>query len=401
MQRSASLSLFMVLALFSAVRGASISVLPDLWTSGGGRQILRLMPDGQSVMGVQGSEVFRWTQNSGRVVVGQIPPQTLVTAISGDGSTVIGRTVDFSGTNSFRWNASSGTTILPKPAGFPYNSSPEHVSYDGSLIYGVAESIFNEPFVDLMWLGMLPFPYDFPDYYPLPTVPTTAVFSWSASAGAQLVQDWALPSVYSQRNMVGLSADGSVLGGTWDGNPVLWNALSGGLDTVPPPALGPSYMQKLSADGTTIAGKEWSTINLPFRWRVGHAVEFLTDAKGYSDVYAISADGNTILGYIDPDNGDSYTFVWRPESGMQPIEAYFAEHGLTLPGHNYSVTEMSDDGLVFRGYSYVDVQMSDGTLSNQATSWIADLHSAVPEPTSLAQLVPALLLLVGARRAGR
>src|SRR5688572_11732181 len=126
-------------------RAASLTILPHVSTGAGPQHFLRLMPDGRSLIGVEGQDVFRWTPDAGRVTLGQIPSNAIAVNVSGDGGSIIGRLVEPAGTQAFRWTSQGGVALLPKPQGYDYSSNPTHVSFDGSIIYGTGSSVFEEP----------------------------------------------------------------------------------------------------------------------------------------------------------------------------------------------------------------------------------------------------------------
>lgn len=103
-------------------------------------QAYDVTPDGSVVVGY-GSQAFRWTQETGYVVLpGLAPPlATLPRAehVSADGTVVIG--TEYSGSGSdpqgFRWSAADGTIALETSAQFE-NSFAYGVDHDGSTIVG-------------------------------------------------------------------------------------------------------------------------------------------------------------------------------------------------------------------------------------------------------------------------
>ncbi|MCP4592424.1 MAG: PEP-CTERM sorting domain-containing protein [bacterium] len=99
---------------------------------------------------------FRWTAGDGMVALGDLPGGktfSSATAVSGDGSTVIG--YGYSGTGpefgeGFRWAEQEGMVSLGTYAGDASSIVPEATSHDGSVIVGYAtigESGIMEAFI--------------------------------------------------------------------------------------------------------------------------------------------------------------------------------------------------------------------------------------------------------------
>lgn len=393
-------------ALVAFLLFASPATAANLVVLDGETRNLQLVPDGRSLWGVQGRDVVRWTPNEGSIIVGQLPPQTIATAISSDGGTIVGKLVDWSGTQAFRWRPESGIEVLPKPNGYGYSSEPTFVSHDGSVIYGESAHYLETPWFDLLYLGLVEWrDIDFNEIY---TFGITGVFRWDVEGGTQLVQDWMYPEGSNTfKSIGGISADGEVVGGSWDGTAVLWASDSGVVQSVSPTSPLRASVDVVSADGKTIAGEleapfntpEHNNIRFPFRRRSGFDFEPLTDLTGYSDIRAITTDGSTILGSMRSDAGDDFTFVWREGQGMQTLETYLIAHGVTLPpAQDHSANQMSDDGTVFRGFSTQVTTSPDGTVSYQTINWLADLTTAVPEPTPSLQFLSAILFVSATKR---
>jgi probable HAF family extracellular repeat protein len=129
------------------------SVEPFRWTSGTGIQVLAPFPSGAgsgSALGISGDgsivtgrlaystgagvQGYRWTQSTGIVPLGDIagdtpPPGTSFSAVSADGSTLVGES---SGNGSVRWTQSGGFQLL----GLGASTFANAVDADGSTIVG-------------------------------------------------------------------------------------------------------------------------------------------------------------------------------------------------------------------------------------------------------------------------
>ncbi len=115
----------------------------------GGSGPIGVSADGVAVVGValvpQGREAFRWTQAGGLQLLGDLlggQHESQATAISHDGSTVVGTTSSAQtppgrSTEPFRWTTDAGMTSLGFPQG-RLSASPNDVSGDGSLVVGTS-----------------------------------------------------------------------------------------------------------------------------------------------------------------------------------------------------------------------------------------------------------------------
>jgi uncharacterized membrane protein len=404
-----------LIAMFFAcslrVVAASITEVPDLF-EGKIHLLQQLMPDGNSIMGVAGNEVFRWTPSGGRQSLGQLGAEGNVyaTAISGDGTTVIGRRVGMNSQDAIRWAINGGPEVLPSVGSHPYNPSPSYLSDDGSIVYGTSRSEFTNPLWDLYTLGLIPIP-DFPDFPSESYQETT--FRWDNSGGVRTLPGW-LPDTNElfdgNKSIRAVSADGNAVAGMVDRAPVIWTEATGFQQPVNLPADGGfSSVHLFSGDGSTLVGKYYpsvcrfpSSTCIPgaisssspyvFSWTIGGEFEPLIDLpNSYSDAYAVSGDGRTILGYVESQNDEGYNFIWREGLGLQNIGDFFAEYGLVIPFPGYhSVFEMSRDGLVFMGSTTVPTGVVNGQPTFHTTQWIVDLRQVVPEPDALGLAIAAM-----------
>lgn len=385
---SRALTLVAVFAVTSPLTAGSITVVPDDLFAGKMRWIVQLMPDGRSLMGVAGDEVFRWTKDEGRTTIGYLGPYIIPTAISGDGTTVVGRRLDGGSQNAIRWTKSRGTEILPPMPGFPNNPSATHVSDDGNFVYGIAQTIFEEPIFDLYMLGQITFP-DFPDIGSFDN--RLGVFRWDTMQGTQVLPEWSNVPMhgFQDRSFQAISADGRVTAGKIGILPAIQHESSAPLQPViDTQNFGGTGVVEISADGSTMVGTFYGRGPLggthAFRWKQGDSFQPLTDmTESYSTPYAVSGNGQIVLG----DNGNSI-FVWEEGQGQQKLDVYFANHGVILPFAGvHAADQMSRDGLSFHGYSTEAIIGSNGLTTVRSIQWIVDL--SVPEPAS------AFLLTIG------
>jgi uncharacterized membrane protein len=225
------------------------------------------------------SHAFRWTATGGVEDLGG-PPGACATAVSRDGSVILGRLGYNAG---FRWTRETGVQDLHVPGQIVSASA------DGATAVG------------FFWVG--------------PDQKTDHVFLWTLKGGFEDLG--APPNVGKDANDAvypeGMSADGSTIVGQYDapdykGFAFRWTRASGFRDLQGMPATAYST----SADGTQIVGESGSLFQ-----RV-HAVRWVGDgppeAVGPPELEAalassISADGHTIAGRAGADMSRWRAFV--------------------------------------------------------------------------------------------
>jgi hypothetical protein len=94
--------------------------------AGPGQFITAVSGNGSVVVGRDGNSAYRWTQETGVRRLGTLPgaSSSVATGVSSDGKVVVG----VSGSTGFRWTNDEGLTALP--------ISPTHISTNGSRISG-------------------------------------------------------------------------------------------------------------------------------------------------------------------------------------------------------------------------------------------------------------------------
>ncbi|HYD84810.1 MAG TPA: hypothetical protein VEA63_12180, partial [Opitutus sp.] len=262
-------------------------------------------------------------------------------ALSSDGSTVVGVSVDGNGDlRSFRWTAATGMQALPVINsdwyGFGYGYSEAFaVSHDGSVIVGSDYNLDEDQI----------------------NGGTIQGYRWTAGATpAAPGTITGLPYVdpdYTNSIATGVSADGSVVVGRegGDGRAFRWTAATG---TV---LIGDanSEANAVSADGSVVVGTSESNA---FRWTEAEGLETLAipDANS-SEAYAISADRSTIVGSfitnadLDAFNGIERAFAWTT-SGVRELDALFA--GDYVATHAHAVSADGRWAVGHSGESYAE-----------------------------------------------
>ncbi|MBN1910628.1 MAG: PEP-CTERM sorting domain-containing protein [Pirellulales bacterium] len=364
----ARLVLVISMLVTCSVAGASVVVSPvfmDLGDLPGGffsTGVAGISGNGQVAVGRSRSdfsEAFRWTAATGMVGLGDLPGSTqnsTAYAASYDGSTIVGVSFSDLGSEPFRWTQAEGMV------GLGVRGSALGVSADGSVIVGF-HNIENDP------LGK--------------------AFRWTVSDGIQDLG--ALRGPQSWANDV--SADGSVIVGySGEGDDVqyeafVWTAETGmvSLDD----ELGGNYQNNamaVSADGSVVVGSYGSDA---FAWSLDSGRIDLGSMPDviYADARDVSADGSVIVGMAEtPDRHEP--FLWNAEDGMRFLSDILTDdYGVDLTGWELQyVHGLSDDGKIIVGTGL--------NPAGHIASWIA----IVPEPGTTSLLMGALAGLVFLRR---
>lgn len=306
-------------------------------------------------------EAFRWEAGN-TVFLGDLPDgayRSIAYGISGDGSAIVGSS-EGSGGNAnhpFSWTTDTGMQDIGETYGLGRFGHARGTSLDGSVIVG--DSLYENP--TLRWEAT----------------------RWTAG-GRQPIADGQTSRAYA------VSHDGAtIVGGVgfqqaqrpfrWtsqDGIQVLGDLPGGG-------STGKAYA--VSADGAVVVGQSVSDDgHEAFRWTQAEGMVGLGQLPGrsHSDARAVSADGSIVLGQSET-MGGMEAFIWDQDHGMRSLQdVLINEYGLDTGGSRLEcASAISEDGLTIVGW---------GTNGG----WIA----TIPEPATLALVVPGALMLVRRRR---
>ena len=255
------------------------------------------------------------------------------TAVSPDGSVVVGTSCTASGVQAFRWTAAEGIVGIPIPAGL-VESWATDVSADGKYVLGHGRKSDSPP-------------YEYEG------------FRWHVSGGLDRI---AAPGL----NIVakGISGDGSIAVGTSWGTGIedevfRWTAEGGITRLVGLSAGGANRTNAdgISADGLVVVGDgiyDGDPYRDCFRWTEGEVIGL--DAHTAN---ATSSDGAVVVGGLD--NHETALFEayrWTRETGIVLL-------GTPLPNFHSRALAVSDDGSVVVGY----VQNNSGFDEQKAFIW--------------------------------
>jgi probable HAF family extracellular repeat protein len=319
--------------------------------------------------------------------------------VSGDGSTIVGRSDSTLGSEAFVWTEGSGIVGLGDLAGGAFNSGAIAASQDGSVIVGYATSESgNENFrwtdtTNMVGLGTAPFTFTGGVSNDGSVVVGTFAdsLSFEAFRWLQPTERVGLETLPGNSQSFGeaVSGDGSIVVGRGGSEAFRWTQASGmmGLgdfQTAPATVISEAY--GMSTDGVYIVGgaRNDDDEDEPFRW---DAATEMTDLGCPAEIGAfragadVSEGGSFVVGPPRGATDNARAFIWDDESGCRLLkDALSVEFGLDLSGWTLvAATGISDDGRTIVGYG-------ENPLG-QTEAWMA-----VIGPVS--QPVPALGMLL-------
>ncbi len=333
--------------------------------------------------------------------LGSLPGTTFdsqATAVSADGTTVVGR----SDQQGFRWSAATGMVGLQIP-GCIGSPVPTGVSADGSVIAGYCITVVPEG-DSFLWTVGAPTATSFIGWVSGVSGDGSVVvgsdvgsaFRWAQVGGFTHLGD--LPGGGTQSGAAAVSADGLVVvgvGTSESGREAFrWTQSSRmiGLGDLPGGTFN-SMTTAISADGSVVVGRGSSDESgvgyEAFRWtQLGGMIGFgdLPGGAFDSEARGISADGSVVVGRGTTIVGDE-AFIWNATSGMRNLrDVLTGEYGLNLTG--WQLTEAM--GVSADGSTIVGTGINP---SGDTEAWIAH----VPEPAALTLLLIGVSLMMKRR----
>jgi probable HAF family extracellular repeat protein len=296
--------------------------------------------DGSVVVGygttAQGQQAFRWTQSTGMTSLGNLPDSTLkinwAYDISADGSVIVGSgdtgaVRSFGeGERGFRWTKESGMAAIGNLDGLSFNTA-WGTSTNGAVVVGDGGK---------------------------------QAFRWTQNNG---MMGLGVLSSQLKSRAIAVSDDGNVVTGScWsvENGPeeaFRWTP-EGGMQGLGYLSNGPygtfSFPNAISPDGSVIAGSSSSPSGeAPFRWTQNTGMINLGHLPGKTTTHpsGVSAFGKIIVGgsFTNPTDGEA--FIWDSTNGMRNLKTVLQTiYGLNLTGWIlHSAGGISADGNVIVG----------------------------------------------------
>ena len=254
-------------------------------------------------------EAFRWNESTGLITLGDIPGGSYSSSaigVSSNGSVVVGvGQSPESGSNNVatRWTQASGLMSLGVLQGGVYSSAAIAVSDDGAVVVGFSSSDLNDQ-----------------------------AFRWTAATGM-------VGLGLARSQATGVSSDGQVIAGHSGSlrRPFRWTAATGAVSLgLPANGANAAFVENLSSDGSTIVGfsRKPTGEDQAFVWREGFGYQDLGMIPGdFSSIAReISDDGSRIVGASDG-SGPSKAVIWDGTNGLRNLRDWLvSDFGLNLTG---------------------------------------------------------------------
>lgn len=340
--------------------------------------------------------------------------------ISGDGSTVVGRSESAAGLEAVVWTSASGLVPIGDLPGGDTSAFALGVSAGGGVVVGLGSSAGSDPSEAFRWtqaggivpLGDLPGGVLNSTAYE-PSADGSVIVGHGTTAAGNEAWRWTEATGFVPLGVLAgatdsfaraVSADGSVVVGGGQGLAWRWTEATGMVPLGAPPGLSTGTFD-VSPDGSVVAGYVvlGPDEQLGYRWTETGGYELLQDLPGgvtNSIARGVSANGEVAVGAGDTtgnDAGDRAVY-WTADGQIHRFDTLLASWGLDLAGMTLvGALSVSDDGLVFAGRGFDP----DG---NQL-GWVAGVPSltggSVAEPGSSGLLLGAIAALGLCRGAPR
>lgn len=348
--------------------GATFQGLGFLLSSPVDSQAYGVSGDGSTVVGrsTRGSsqKPFRWSNATGIVDLGDLPGGNNIgeaNRASANGSVVVGFSSSgpaLTDREAFRWTVSGGMTGLGFLQPDRRDSRARGVSNDGQVITG--EAITSQG---------------------------RRAFRWTESTG--MVSLGTLPGSTDSLGS-DVSGDGSVIVGSSGSEAFRWTSNGGmvGLGFIPGGAVSAAIATSL--DGNTVVGEAYDSSNrqTAFRWSLGLGMQSLGLPTGATSSLAndVSANGGVVAGRL-VSSGTQHAFVWDSVNGHRRVRDVLTDLGVDMTGWRLSeATGVSADGSAIVGWGL--------NPNNDREAW----RAVIPEPSSSAGVIVGVFFLSRRRK---
>lgn len=338
--------------------------LGDVGAPGGGsftHEATGVSADGSVVVGMSGTEAFRWTESSGIVGLGFYRAY----GVSADGKVIVGKNPGAS-TESVVWTETGGKQVIP---GFPGYDEAHGVSDDGLVVVGTAG---------------------------------TTGYHWSSSSG---ITNLGHVSGNGPTGGNAASADGSVVVGDSAGKAFRWTQDSGIVSLGDLPGGGSfSRAKDVSTDGSIVVGEGKSASgDEAFVWTAEDGIQGLGDLSGgrfFSEAIGVSTDGSMIVGIGESDAGVEAVLWFLADDGYEPISLNTLLDASGIDRQGFTLTTanaISNDGTTIVGSATNESGYAQ-PYRLYSPDGIDALLDPIPEPSAGILAGMAMLMLIRGRQ---
>jgi probable HAF family extracellular repeat protein len=301
--------------------------------------------------------------------LGQMPGAvfgTYASAISGDGSTILGYGwVSSSTVRAYRWRVADHYLLLDRPGSSDFFGSGA-VSFVGSVIVG--ENPQPNQFAAFRWTpanGLMTLPMNIAAAVSADGSMVAGGDNWWKTPGQTGIFG-PFPGQQDQTEAFGLSPDGQVaVGGAIKGSDAFgptfhafrWTP-SSGLQDLGLTTGTQSSANAISANGLVIVGQATDSNGFwrAFRWTASTGMQDIGTLGGpMSNATAVNMDGTVIVGnsLATSSSGSSHAFRWTAKTGMQDLRTALQSAGVKTANKwivLYTTDGISADGTVIVGF---------------------------------------------------
>lgn len=319
--------------------------------------------------------------------------QSLVTAVSADGSTVVGASAEWYSVGPsrlLRWRDGVLTDLGDVP-GFDKGGA-RRVSANGSVIVGTAGSLGFDS-AGVVWteaegVRVLPRPAGATISTGIALTgdgrmvvgtyfgPGHGAFTWT--------EDWGIFTLPAASGRVAdVTADGKTFVGHVNGSAFLWTQV-GGVESLgaPPAPWQNSFPADMTDDAATVVGQLTRMVGplpvfVPFRWTRAHGYELYegTDARN-AQGNVVAEDGSTVVGEMNVDGVGQRAVMWGSAGPAVMVSDYLAGFGISTAGWTLqNATAISADGRTIAGYGLNPQGSREGWVARVPTRCAADLNA--------------------------